>query len=110
MTVQEAIKLLEIQKPVVGCKEYKKPLMYAFEMAIKCMQEVEQYRALGTVEELKEAREKQVAKKVIVEDEGDSLLCPSCGLELMGSINDADHDPYYCFECGQKLDWEEGAE
>ena len=68
---------------------------------------IDDYRKIGTVEELKEAREKQVAKKVIVEDDGDSLLCPSCGLELMGSINDPDHDPYYCFECGQALKWGE---
>lgn len=54
-----------------------------------------------------EALEKQIPKKVIVEDDGDSLLCPSCGLELMGSITDPDHDPHYCFECGQALKWGE---
>ena len=99
MTIQEAIKDIKSIKPIVGGK--------SLEIAIECMEEVEQYRALGTVEELKEAREKQVAKKVIVEDDGDSLLCPSCGLELMGSINYPDHDPYYCFECGQALKWGE---
>ena len=31
--------------------------------AIGCVEEVEQYRSLGTVEELKAAREKQVASK-----------------------------------------------
>ena len=77
------------------------------EQLAEWLEELEQYRALGTVEELKEAREKQVAKKVIVEDDGNSLLCPSCGLELMGSINYPDHDPYYCFECGQALKWGE---
>ena len=51
------------------------------------------------------AIEKQIPKKVIFEDDGDSLLCPNCGLELMGSITEQDHDPYYCFECGQALDW-----
>ena len=35
----------------------------ALDMSIQALEEVEQYRALGTVEELKEAREKQVAKK-----------------------------------------------
>ena len=77
------------------------------EQLTEWLEELEQYRALGTVEELKEAREKQIPKNVIVEDDGDSLLCPSCGLELMGSITDHDHDPYYCFECGKALKWGE---
>lgn len=40
MTANEAIKILEIQKPAYGCKEYQKPLMYAYEMAIKALEEV----------------------------------------------------------------------
>ena len=54
-----------------------------------------------------EALKKQIPKKVVFEDGGESLLCPSCGLELMGSITEPDHDPYYCFECGLALDWSE---
>lgn len=109
MTVQEVNEwLIELK----GSEEilefyYADNFKEALDMAIQALEEVKQYRALGTVEELKEAREKQMAKKVIVEDDGDSLLCPSCGLELMGSINDPDHDPYYCFECGQALKWGE---
>ena len=49
--------------------------------------------------------EKQIAKKVIFVDGGEELLCPCCGIDFMGTIQDADHDPYYCFECGQALDW-----
>ena len=52
MNENEAIKMLEIQKPGYGCKEYQKPLMHAYEMAIKALEEVQQYRASGTVEEL----------------------------------------------------------
>lgn len=52
MKIEEAIKLLEIQKPTIGCKEYKKPLMYAYEMAIQALEEIQQYRAIGTLEEL----------------------------------------------------------
>ena len=52
MTENEAIKMLEIQKPVYGCKEYQKPLMHAYEMAIKALEEVQQYRAIE--KELKE--------------------------------------------------------
>lgn len=43
MTENEAIKMLEIQKPVYGCKEYQKPLMYAYEMAIKALEEVQRW-------------------------------------------------------------------
>lgn len=58
MTENEAIKMLEIQKPGYGCKEYQKPLMHAYEMAIKALEEVQQYRAIGTVEECRAAVEK----------------------------------------------------
>lgn len=120
MTVQEAIKknIAECKRRIFRIKDFMenskdanndkcKENIFVLETTIQALEEVEQYRALGTVEGLKEAREKQVAKKVIVEDDGDSLLCPSCGLELMGSITDYDHDPYYCFECGQALKWGE---
>lgn len=35
----------------------------AFQMAIKALEEIEQYKALGTVEELMVSKEKQIAKK-----------------------------------------------
>lgn len=35
----------------------------AFEMAVKSLEEIQQYREIGTVEECREAREKQMAKK-----------------------------------------------
>ena len=98
-------------------------------IAIECMEEVEQYRelgtptqilerigglgvelgkyhCLGTVEELQEAREKQVAKKPRELFRMDGALkggkCPTCERW----INNGRHW-MYC-ECGQKLDWEEG--
>ena len=78
--------------------------------------ELEQYRALGTVEELKEAREKQIPKKPIYrdfkeDDEGEKMIphkaeCQVCGYEFeFGEWNDIDNP--YC-KCGQKIDWEEG--
>lgn len=65
---------------------------------------LKQYEDLGTVEELQQAIEKQMAKKVIKIDSGvhdyewDSK-CPTCG-------NYLDDDEHHC-ECGQKLDWSE---
>ena len=67
--------------------------------------ELEQYRAIGTIEELQALKEKSVAKKPIdismVRDcEGYIGLvgkCPCCG-EIL------EDDIVYC-DCGQKLDW-----
>ena len=67
--------------------------------------EVEEYRAIGTVEECRAAVEKQTVKKVKsisqVKD-GDSYggligRCPCCGDIL-------EEDTVYC-DCGQRLDW-----
>ena len=119
MTESEAIKMLEIQKPAYGCKEYKKPLMYAYEMAIKALEEVQQYRAIGTPEELQTAMEKQMPKKSVHDGCFDSEgiwhewngvngrpydLCPKCNTNLCCEMP-YDNKPKYCKHCGQRLDW-----
>jgi len=92
----------------------------AFEGAISALEEIKQYQALGTVEELREAREKQRAKKIIIvkakneiEDVsiGDFVhyKCPSCG-ERIGSAfhyppNEYMMEHKFCNKCSQKLDW-----
>ena len=64
----------------------------SLDIAIKALEEIQQYRALGTVEELREAREKQTAiSRVIIEGK---YFCPKCH-NLMPY-------PGYC-GCGQKL-------
>jgi hypothetical protein len=77
----------------------------ALQVAIKALEELQQYRAIGTVEECRAAVEKQTAKKVKsisqVKD-GDSYAgligrCPCCGDIL-------EEDTVYC-DCGQRLDW-----
>ena len=79
--------------------------MEDLEMAIKALEEVQQYRTIGTPEECRAAMEKQTAKKVKsisqVKD-GDSYVgligrCPCCGDIL-------EEDTVYC-DCGQRLDW-----
>lgn len=74
----------------------------AYEMAVDALEEIQNYRALGTVEELMVAKEKQIPKKpvkksFIVPYEGINV-CPSCKEPLGGK-------KHYCCECGQKLDW-----
>lgn len=72
---------------------------------IKALEELKQYRTIGTPEECLAAVEKQTAKKVKsisqVKD-GDSYVgligrCPCCGDIL-------EEDTVYC-DCGQRLDW-----
>ena len=71
--------------------------------------EIQQYRAIGTVEECRAAVEKQTAKKPDYEGDGyadghlvyDTWICPCCGKHY-----EVDYDNYnYCPDCGQKLDW-----
>lgn len=118
MTVQEAIEHCEEkakEKYTEGMLCHANPNDDLLDECIKCakeheqlaewLNEVEQYRALGTVEELKEAREKQVAKKVVkIQIPNTSFsraqtryACPICRKFYEGTD--------YCTKCGQKLDW-----
>lgn len=72
----------------------------AFRMAYEALEEIQQYRALGTVEELREAKEKQIAKKVIKWADG-TEHCPCCDLDNSAIGYGV------CIDCGQKLEWGE---
>lgn len=76
---------------------------------LKMIEELRQYRAIGTPEECRAAVEKQTAKKPDYEGDGyadghlvyDTWICPCCGKHY-----EVDYDNYnYCPDCGQKLDW-----
>ena len=78
------------------------------EIALQVMKEIREYRAVGTVEEFKALKEKNEAKKVVVEHvpktswtrEVSHYLCPCCNhIFSFGGTT-------YCSTCGQKLDWE----
>lgn len=74
----------------------RKREVQGYEIAIKALEEVQQYRQIGTVEECREAVEKQTAKKI------SSAWCPSCKKYLtMQHLK----GKYHCVYCGQKLDW-----
>lgn len=64
---------------------------------VSILTEIQQYRAIGTIEEIKILKEKNVAKKPI--DKIMYLECPTCG-----NVGILDCD--YCSVCGQKLDWD----
>ena len=68
-TIENLKELKEILQEQLRRKNYEgqgerdvKEIALDFDRAIQALKEVEQYRALGTVEELKEAREKQIHK------------------------------------------------
>ena len=73
------------------------------------VEELKQYRAIGTPEECRAAAEKQTARRPDYEGDGyadghlvyDTWICPCCGKHY-----EVDYDNYnYCPDCGQKLDW-----
>ncbi len=78
---------------------------------VKALEEIQQYRAIGTVEECREARERQSGKKPIMKSfyedmEEEYLCCPACGDILTDRIPMDNKDFYFhCLNCGQKLDW-----
>lgn len=79
-------------------------------IAIKVLEEIQKYRAIGTVEECRDARERQMGKKPTPIDykkyigavnnaeclKGD-YWCPNC----KHAIRSGD----YCNDCGQSIDW-----
>ena len=89
-----------------GCRVAK-----ATRVAIQALEEVQQYRAIGTPEEYLAAVEKQEAKKP-KEYEDKFYGCPACGNVLLHKwekyptklMNKKNGLPY-CLGCGQKLDW-----
>ena len=95
---------------------YPEPEDYAIEEAVKALKEIQQYREIGTVEECREAVEKQKPQKPkdslkidpVIDENGayvDAdvtvyLLCPNCG-EMIGIDESCDK---FCRECGQAID------
>ena len=78
----------------------------ALGIAITALKEIQQYREIGTVEEYREAMEKQKLKKPNRSgmDEQDYYICPNCGADI-GSIDDYFPRDRYCHECGQAIRW-----
>lgn len=77
-----------------------------YEFVINSLEEIQQYRAIGTVEECREAMERQRAKKPLkyeTHEDYDDGICPNCKVP----VNDVFG---YCTDCGQSLLWEHGDE
>ncbi len=106
MTENKAIEELHRIRPYGGIIPQRRA--EALDVAIKALEEVQQYHQIGTVEECREAVEKQTA----IEPEKVNIPCTSwtkahmryrcsCG-SFLTSYDD------YCNKCGQKLKWGDG--
>jgi len=68
------------------------------DMAESALEEIRQYQAIGTVEECREAREKQIPKKPAMNQF--YYFCLDCG-----ACRSIRQKHLFCHDCGQKLDW-----
>ena len=80
-----------------------------YKITIELIEEIQQYRAIGTVKECREARERQIPKPPNIWGDGydnegniiyDMYDCPNC----CKSYEIDYHDYKYCPECGQAID------
>lgn len=106
MTENEAIKILRKDScyecaqgtdSPVNCEYRECRVAEATRAAIKALEEVQQYRAIGTPEECRAAMEKQTAKRPRII--GNAMICPSCPRCFKSA------SPTYCPSCGQMIDW-----
>lgn len=74
--------------------------------------ELQEYKQLGTLEEVRDAVERQKPKKVVIERWSPSI-CPRCGNELSENLGDGYYEHPIFLErcpnpdCAQRLDWSE---
>lgn len=119
MDYQEAIgyferrlKLKEKEVPSENSdiKKADDTLKNIYKTAVSAMEELEQYQQLGTLEEVREAVERQNPKppnwhiNPVVEN-GKLPVCPTCNkimvrTEILGRTIDE-----HCVTCGQAIDW-----
>lgn len=107
MTEQEAIKNVTAYV-YMECQNMPQQVIKALDIMKDATKEIQQYRAIGTVEELKALKEKSVAKKANYKGSGyyggqlvlDTWICPNCGKDY--EVDYEDHE--YCPNCGQHID------
>ena len=101
-TPEEAIETIKSNMPTSGYQMLRESL----DMAITALKEIQQYRKIGTVEECREAVEKQKAKKPKeLDTEYEYFICGNCGGAIACTDDFKSHK--YCLNCGQAINWEE---
>lgn len=86
----------------IACREVAR-------VAISALKEIQQYREIGTVEECREAVEKQNQKPLDFygDSEDGKLLCPNCGNDLW-ELKECGFNN--CPYCGQAIQWDKNLE
>ena len=121
MTENEAIKILKKDScyecsqgadSPFSCEYGECRVAKANRAAIKALEEVQKYRAIGTIEECRAAVVKQTAKKPIFSHNLSDTLSVfhcECGNTIKVShdigIMNNNNAPNYCSKCGCKFDW-----
>ena len=116
MTENEAIQrhIAECKRRINTIRNYMKDSknietcnanIHILEAGIQALEEIQEYRAIGTTEECRAAVERMKPRKPInVGAEGirytDSYRCPNCkgNFSATGIAN-------HCYHCGQAIDW-----
>lgn len=108
MTVEKAIEEIRFNMSHIGLgARAARRVKEAKEMAISALEEVQQYRAIGTVAEVRELKEKATAKQVYgvyISEDKIRYECPHCHKYWEF------RELRYCAVCGQHIDWSEGKE
>lgn len=111
MKPEEATEILEEIKELDDTLyAYSDIYMKALETAISALKEIQQYRKIGTVEECREAMEKQKAKKPKLNYKSKffgkaTYTCPKCGNICLEKFANERQNNNYCWDCGQKIDF-----
>ena len=107
MTESEAIEVLTDRHTSIGttkCDDVAwRKLKPAIDTAVNALEEIQQYRAIGTVEECREARKKQGVCEPEYLGENVAIGCRDgkcdCGNIVRSYQN-------FCDDCGIKLEWD----
>ena len=100
MTENEARLILDVR---ISRFDHAGDVNEALEIAKKALDEIQQYREIGTVKEFREAVKKQKGMQVN-EIHVDEYFCPACGSENNNGDFGVPGD-HYCPICGQAIYW-----
>ena len=116
MTENEAISRIEDHMEIHRLKEPRAIyITVALSMAISALKEIQQYQEIGTVEECREAVEKQKPKKPRLNYKPKffgkaTYTCPRCGNCRLEEFANERQNNNYCWDCGQAIQWDANLE
>lgn len=101
MTESEAIKIIGEVPVSLNYESSLGKIREAYDVVKKSIEEIQAYRAIGTIEEFKALKEKSVPKETV---ENDAYLwsckCPNCGKKIH---RDSEERTFFCEQCGIQL-------